>query len=143
MDISTYCEMVECRLIYETWLGYFAEKETCRLLITALKSDGYIAVAQHLPPKDDSQYAIDFLLYNGPFLRCGIQVKSEYYSKSIQPIVQTTIEINKKKNEKFIELTGIPIRYIYYRRVASESYIIANRKVVEEIESIFSLPLLL
>jgi hypothetical protein len=116
LDIEVYYKMVACRLIYETWLGYFAEVTAGKLLIKHLKRLGYSARLESLKPEDDNKYAVDYLLYYADELICGVQVKSCNYHKSKQDIVSRTIVQNTKKNELFTSVFKVPVHYVYYRR---------------------------
>lgn len=129
LHIKVFYEMVACRLIYETWLGYSAEVETGKILDCKLKECGFPVKMDKLSPKEDNKYAVDFLLYYKDRLICGVQVKSENYLKSKQKIVQDTIETNKKKNKIFSEVYGVPVQYAYYRRIASAEYKLINNPI--------------
>lgn len=138
LHFDVFYKMVVCRLIYETWQGYFAEVETGRILVQKLRENGYNVKTDKLSPKDDNKYAVDFLFYNKDRLICGVQVKSENYHKSNQQIVQDTIKMNLRKNEKFTEEYGVPVLYAFYKRINSTTCILADDAIVEDIERLIS-----
>lgn len=135
---KSYWRMVECRLIFETWIGYLAEKEVCDLLSSRLKKDGYEISSKHLSPKEDNKYAVDFFLYNKGKLLCGLQIKPETYYKSKQSEVMKAIEINKDKNRDFVKRYGVPVEYACYRIMPSKERRLVKNGVVEDIEKIIS-----
>lgn len=138
LHFDVFYKMVVCRLIYETWQGYFAEVETGRILVKKLKDDGFQVKVDKLSPKDDNKYAVDFFLYSEEQLICGIQVKSENYHKSNQQIVQDTIKMNSKKNERFSEEYGVPVLYAFYKRINSTTCVLADDDVVEDVERLLN-----
>ena len=115
LDLETYYNMVTCRLVYETWLGYFAEVAAGKLLSSCLTEKGYNIKLKPLKPEDDNKYAVDYKLYYADKLICGVQVKSCNYHKSNQDIVKKTISSNEKKNQLFTSLYHVPVHYIYYK----------------------------
>ena len=138
LDIGAYYQMTACRLIYETWLGYLAERETGKIVVRLLDESGCPVVAEGLSPENDNKYAVDFLLYHGGKLVCGLQVKSENYLKSKQGIVSQTIDHNHQKNERFTSVYGVPVKYAFYRRVGEQHFLV-NEDVIVEIKSLCSL----
>ena len=129
-----YYKMVVCRLIYETWIGYFAEEETKKLLVLELFKDNFEIGVKQLSPEDDNKYAVDFLIYYNGVLICGMQVKSVNYEKSETPILLKTKETNHKKNQMFSKEFGVPVQYVYYERKSPDEYEIANLDIVSVIE---------
>lgn len=136
LDEKEFCKMVECRLIYETWLGYFAEQEACRTFLGLLEKDGYHTTTRHMSPCDDNKYAVDFLLYDDETLVCGLQIKPHTYYKSDLPIVKDTIKTNEKKNTMFVEKYRVPVEYLYYRRMPSHEYRLIKNGAVERTEKL-------
>lgn len=116
LSAETYYNMVTCRLIYETWLGYFAEVATGKILTKRLKNFGYQIELRPLSPENDNKYAVDYLLYYSDKLICGVQVKSCNYHKSKQNIVKQTIIENENKNRLFTSIFRVPVHYVYYKR---------------------------
>lgn len=127
MQDEIYIQMTECRLIYETWLGYHAEMFTITELLNQLP--GY--ACKHLSPKDDNKYAVDYILQKDGINICGIQVKSTNYRDSNRNILRRTKAVNKKKNSKFMEKYNIPVYYIYYKR--THSGIAADQLSLDEV----------
>ena len=136
LEEKEFCKMVECRLIYETWLGYFAEKESCRLLLELLAKDGYKATVKHMTPQEDNKYAVDFLLCDGETPVCGLQIKPDTYRKSTLYAVQEAIKMNNKKNTMFIEKYRIPVEYVYYKKTEPYVYRLVNNGVLKNVESL-------
>ena len=136
MEEKTACEMVECRLIYETWLGYIAEKETCKCLIDSLKKDKYEITVKPLSPYEDNKYAVDFFVYCEEGLVCGIQIKPSTYYKSNQSVVKKTIEDNKNKNKGFVEKYKAPVEYVYYERPSMNEYYLIDNDVLTRIKKL-------
>lgn len=106
-----YIQMTECRLIYETWLGYHAEVFTINEVLKQLPGYSY----RHLSPKEDNMFAVDYVLQKDDVDICGIQVKSVKYRDSKRDILTQTKEMNKKKNMKFTKKYQLPVFYVYYK----------------------------
>lgn len=136
LDESEYCKMVECRLMYETWLGYIAERESCKCLIDLLKKDKYEITIKRLSPYEDNKYAVDFFVYCAEGLVCGIQIKPDTYYKSKQPAVKQAITDNEKKNKGFVEKYKTSVEYVYYKKLSANDYRLVNNGVVERIEKL-------
>ena len=136
LHFAVFYKMVVCRLIYETWLGYSAEVEIGEVVAGRLRAAGHSVRMEKLSPKDDNKYAVDFLLFINNRLLCGVQVKSENYIKSNKLIVQNTIKMNKKKNKKFEEDFGVPVKYAFYKRVGFSECVLVNNDIVQTIENL-------
>lgn len=102
--------MTKFRVIGDTWNGIkIREKKAIDWLqrkypsFTFLKTDGEV----------DVQYAVDYEVYQDKRLLFGLQIKPPSY-KANKPYLQKAKEINRKKNDYYIEEKKVPICYLFY-----------------------------
>lgn len=110
-DVFSY---VVCRLIYETYIGWYREEKTVKDFLDFMIERGYHVKARVLNGKDDNRYAVDRIIsINGKDI-FAIQVKSETYMESTRDVLMETKRKNKEKNKRFEERFCIPVFYLVY-----------------------------
>ena len=123
-----FIDCIECRLIYETWLGYAAELA----VINQLKDLNPGINFTHMLCEDDFKYAVDCMLHKDGKLKCGIQIKSEYYMINNSPILKSTKYTNKQKNKEFEEEYKVPVITCYYKRKYNKNNTIYIKLLVDK-----------
>lgn len=128
-----FLQAVECRLIYETWLGYRAEKFVLALLHKKIKSVYSDAQLEDPSAIDDNKYAVDSIVRINGRRICGIQVKSmNYLLGNFDMLTQTKIE-NNQKNKSFTLRYNIPVIYAYYHRDKNKLRFVNCNEVIQSI----------
>lgn len=133
---SFFVNSVECRLIYETWLGYIAEATAMKEIKKMFPN----VDVKKTSKENDNKYAVDYILAYQNTDICGIQLKSIYYKTNNSPILMQTKAMNLKKNKKFTEEYNIPVITCFYERVFVNNNTIKIKLIkdfTKELEKLF------
>lgn len=122
-----YVDCVICRLIYETWLGYEAE----RVVIDAIVNEFPDSKLIHLSSEEDVDFAVDCILQTKGRNICGIQIKPYSYKIGKFKALEDAKICNKQRNEKFTKKYKIPVIYCYYKQNGSKFELIEDESIVE------------
>lgn len=102
--------LVKYRVIGETWNGVmFRERNTIEKLHKHFPSARFVK----LEGSKDSLYAVDYEMYYGTSLICGLQIKPDSYKKSNNPALKSSKQLNNEKNTKYKNKFGRDVYYIY------------------------------
>lgn len=119
-------EAIRFRVICQTWNGVVVrERKTVELLKQIFSTINFVKTAGDF----DYEYAVDYQLYKGNKLVCGIQIKPGSYDRSNAPYVHNAKAANKRKNDKYYTIFGVPVFDIIYEKGQ-----ILNSQVVENIK---------
>jgi len=106
-------EAVRFRTICQTWNGVIIrERKTVELLKKSFKNLSF----QKTHGDFDYEYAVDYQLFNGDVLVCGIQIKPSSYDRSNAPYVRNAKTANKRKNENYSKRFGAPVFDVFFEK---------------------------
>ena len=121
-------EAVRFRTICQTWNGVIIrERKTIQSLKQAFPNIGFIKTAGDF----DYEYAVDYQLYDGDKLLCGIQIKPSSYDRSNASYVRNAKAANKRKNDNYYNRFHVPVFDIIYEKGQ-----ILNSQVLKSIEKL-------
>lgn len=137
MPVEKYIQMVECRLIYETWLGYMAEAFVKSFVADKLNENSPNAWdILPMSPEDDNRYSVDGIVTRCGVKICGIQIKPTRYKDADTPNLLRVKKQNLRKNKVFEEKYQIPVLYVYYRRDNGGQIDVVDDGTIEAIRKI-------
>lgn len=118
------------RVLGETWNGIvIREQNTVKNLNKSLTDMGYSVDIRKTEGSFDYKYEVDFEVFVGDKLICGIQVKPESYRRGETKELIVTKQINKVKNDKYEEEFGKRVYYVYSKTDGT----ILNSEVINDI----------
>jgi hypothetical protein len=121
-------EAVRFRTICQTWNGVIIrERKTIELLKRTFPSISFVKTLGDF----DYEYAVDYQLYNGDKLLCGIQIKPSSYNKSNAPYVLKAKAANKRKNDNYNTKFQVPVFDLIYEKGQ-----ILNSQILESIKKL-------
>lgn len=121
--------MVQYRLLGETWNGLIKrERNTIKTMETTL---GEAYTIKKVDGQTDIRYEVDAEVYHAGKLLAGIQIKPESYKWKFANN-KKFYEINKRKNDAYTELKGVPVIYIY----SDTKGTIKNSEALKEISAL-------
>lgn len=112
-DISLE-ECIECvrfRVICETWNGIIIREINTINRLSQMLENKFIF--KKTEGKIDTEYAVDYEMYSGDELMCGIQIKPVSYLKSNEDYVLEAKKYNEEKNEVYTKLFRVPVFTLY------------------------------
>jgi hypothetical protein len=106
-------EAVRFRTICQTWNGVVVrERKAIVLLQEQLPQVRFEKTAG----ETDYEFAVDYQLYAGNRLLCGIQIKPASYGCSKAPYVVNARAANKRKNNQYHQRFGVPVFDVLYEK---------------------------
>lgn len=121
-------EAVRFRTICQTWNGVVIRgRKAVELLSRTFPTTKFLKTVGDF----DYEYAVDYQLYNGDKLLCGIQIKPASYERSNAPYVRNAKEANKRKNDNYYVKFGAHVFDVICERGQ-----IINSQVLESIKKL-------
>ena len=125
-------ECIECvryRTICETWNGVIVREKNTIEKLNKISPD--LKILKTLGDFD-FKYAVDYQLYNGKQLICGIQIKPISYHKGSAIYLLKAKKANQRKNNEYEKDFNKPVFYLYSKASGN----IINEDVLIKIKSL-------